>query len=103
MRAAAVVARLAGGEREFSKEELNRWSAGLRGQLMLPRSDGYEEARCVWNATVDKKPALIVRCAGVADAVHTVRWAVSEGLLLSIRGGGHNVAGSAVCDGGVVL
>jgi FAD/FMN-containing dehydrogenase len=103
MRAAAVVARLAGGEREFSNEELNRWSAGLRGQLLLPRSDGYEEARRVWNATVDKKPALIVRCAGVADVVRTVRWVGAHELSLSIRGGGHNIAGSAVCDGGVVL
>ncbi len=103
MQGAAVVARLAGGEREFSKDALRDWSAGLRGQLVLPRENDYAEACRVWNATVDKKPALIVRCAGVADVIHTVRWAVAEGLVLSVRGGGHNIAGSAMCDGGVVL
>ncbi len=75
----------------------------LRGELLLPGDGGYEAARNVWNGMVDKRPALIVRCAGVADVIHSVNFARTNNLLVSVRGGGHNVAGNAVCDGGIMM
>jgi len=77
--------------------------ARLRGALLLPADPGYDEARSVWNAMIDRRPALIVRCCGVADVVTCVRFARERGLALSIKGGGHNISGLAVCDGGLML
>jgi FAD/FMN-containing dehydrogenase len=76
---------------------------GFNGQVLGPADDAYEEARKVWNGAIDRRPALIARCAGVADVVGAVRFARANDLLVAVRGGGHNVAGSAVCDGGVVI
>jgi FAD/FMN-containing dehydrogenase len=75
----------------------------LRGELVRSEDDGYDKARAVFNGMVDRRPALIVRCAGVADVVRGVEFARSHNLPLSIRGGGHSVAGKAVCDGGLML
>jgi FAD/FMN-containing dehydrogenase len=75
----------------------------LRGPLLGPEDAGYDAARTVWNAMVDRRPALIARCAGAADVITAVNFARERDLLLSIKGGGHNVAGSAVCDGGLTL
>ena len=75
----------------------------LRGQLIQPGDAGYDASRTVWNAMIDRKPALIARCAGAADVIAGVRFAREHDLLLSIKGGGHNVAGLAVCDGGLLL
>lgn len=75
----------------------------LRGPLLEPGDDGYDAARSVWNAMIDRRPALIARCAGAADVIAAVTFAREHGLLLSIKGGGHNVAGIAVCDGGLML
>jgi FAD/FMN-containing dehydrogenase len=75
----------------------------LRGELMLPGRAGYHTARRVWNGMIDRHPAGIARCAGVADVVATVRFAREHGLEIAVRGGGHNVAGTAVCDGGIVI
>ncbi|MEO6353740.1 MAG: FAD-dependent oxidoreductase, partial [Burkholderiaceae bacterium] len=77
--------------------------ATLRGPLLLPDTPGFDEARVVWNAMIDRRPALIVRCAGTADVVACVNFAREHGLLLAVRGGGHNIAGNAVCDGGLML
>ena len=77
--------------------------AGIRGVVFRPGDDGYNEARKVWNGMIDRHPALIVRCAGTADVIACVNLAREEELPLAIRGGGHNVAGSAVCDDGVVV
>lgn len=77
--------------------------AGFAGELLRPGDAGYEEARRVHNALVDKRPALIARCRGVADVVATVGAAREQGLELSIRGGGHNVSGNAVTEGGLML
>src|SRR5262245_45262082 len=74
-------------------------SAGLRGRLLHPGDDGYDTARTVWNAMTDNRPAVIARCAGAADVIHCVRFAREHDLLVSVRGGGHNVAGNAVCEG----
>lgn len=75
----------------------------LRGELILPDMPGYHESRALWNGMIDRRPAAIVRCAGVADVIDTVNLARENDLLLAVRGGGHNVAGHAVCDGGMVI
>ncbi len=79
------------------------FSARLGGQLIRPGDPEYDNARRVWNAMSDKRPALIARCAGVADVIACVNFARENGLLVAVRGGGHNAAGNAVCDGGLVI
>jgi hypothetical protein len=78
-------------------------SVSLRGALLRPGDVGYDAARQVWNGMVDRKPSLIVRCAGAADVIRAVNLARSNNLLLSVRGGGHNIIGHAVCDGGLMI
>ena len=75
----------------------------LRGPLLTPDDPGYDEARAVRNGLIDRRPALIARCSGTADVVACVNFARERGLLLSVRGGAHNVAGNAVNDGGLVI
>jgi FAD binding domain/Berberine and berberine like len=75
----------------------------FHGQLLLPATPGYDTARTIWNGAVDRRPACIARCAGVADVVAAVRFARERDLEVAVRGGGHNVAGTAVCDDGVVI
>ena len=77
--------------------------ATLRGTVLAAGDDGYESARRVWNAMIDRRPRLIVRAAGVADVIAAVNFARDNGLLFSIRGGAHNVTGSAVADDGLML
>ncbi|HEU0022005.1 MAG TPA: FAD-binding oxidoreductase [Dehalococcoidia bacterium] len=79
------------------------FGTSLRGQLIRPEDHGYDDARQVWNGMIDKKPALIVRCAGVADVLAAVNFARDNNLLVAVRGGGHNITGNAVCDGGIVI
>lgn len=76
---------------------------GLRGTALTPHDEGYSAARAVWNAMIDRRPRLIVRCRGVADVMDAVRFARDHHLPVSIRGGAHNVAGHAVCDAGVMI
>src|SRR5215831_14873672 len=78
-------------------------AANLAGNLVLPKDESYDETRRLWNQTVDKHPAALVRCASVEDVVHAVRWTRSHGLSLSVRGGGHDFGGRSLCDGGVVI
>ena len=75
----------------------------LRGEVLQPGDESYDKARKVWNGMIDKKPALIVRCASADDVVAVVSFARENGILLAVRGGGHNVAGTAVADGGLVV
>jgi hypothetical protein len=75
----------------------------LRGRLLQPGDGGYDEARKVWNGMIDRRPALIARCAGVADVIAAVGFARSHELLVSVRGGGHNITGNAVCEGGLMI
>src|SRR5919202_5027080 len=75
----------------------------LRGALLRPDDDQYEAVRQVWNGMIDRKPALIARCAGAADVISAVNFARTHNLLVSVRGGGHGVAGYAVCDGGLMI
>lgn len=85
---------------EATLEEIK---SGLRGEVIAPGDDGYDAARRVWNGVIDKRPALIARCTGVADVISAVRFARDQGLPVAVRGGGHNVAGSAVSDGGLTI
>ncbi|HEX2468935.1 MAG TPA: FAD-binding oxidoreductase, partial [Solirubrobacterales bacterium] len=75
----------------------------FRGELLLPTSPGYDTARRIWNGAIDRRPACIARCTGVADVAAAVRFARDRDLEIAVRGGGHNVAGTAVCDDGVVI
>ena len=75
----------------------------MRGELLAPGDGGYDDARALWNAMIDRRPAMIARCRGVADVVDAVRAAGDLGLPISIRGGGHNVAGHAVGEGGMMI
>ncbi|HEY7491973.1 MAG TPA: FAD-binding oxidoreductase [Candidatus Tectomicrobia bacterium] len=79
------------------------FKGSLRGPVLCPGEAGYEAARQVWNGMIDRRPALIVRCAGVADVINAVNFARTHDLLVAVRGGGHNVAGTAVCNGGMVI
>ena len=75
----------------------------LRGQLLASGDAGYDDARKIWNGMIDKRPALIARCAGVADVISSVNFARSNQLLMSVRGGGHNIPGNCLCNGGLVI
>ena len=88
---------------ESPESLVNELKSRVRGPLLRPGEPGYDEARSVWNAMIDRRPALIVRCLGTADVVACVAAAREYGLQLSIKGGGHNIAGLAVCDGGLML
>src|SRR5437879_5621599 len=79
------------------------FKTSVRGPLLRPGGAGYHEARTIWNGMIDRRPALIARCAGVADVIHCVNFARAHTLLVAVRGGGHNGAGNAVCDGGLML
>lgn len=88
---------------KLASDAIEALKATLRGRIFQPDGDGYDEARSIWNAMVDRRPALIVRCAGVADVRAALAFARDQGLPLAIRGGGHNIAGSATCDDGLVI
>src|SRR5882757_7627477 len=75
----------------------------LLGQLLTPDTSGYDATRKVFNAMVDKRPALIARCAGRADVATCINFARDQDLPLSVRGGGHNFAGKSVAEGGLML
>jgi len=83
--------------------DIREFRSNLRGPLLQPGDPGYDAARVVWNGAIDRKPALIARCTGPADVISAVRFAGANNLLVSVRGGGHNVTGNAVCDGGLMI
>ncbi|WP_378946544.1 FAD-binding oxidoreductase [Mesorhizobium sp. ANAO-SY3R2] len=94
---------LDGGMTMIGAPVLEAFAASLRGEVLNAGDAGYDEARSVWNAMIDRRPGLIVRCAGAADVVAAVNFARENKLLVAVRGGGHNIAGSAVCDGGLMI
>ena len=87
----------------ISKEQIGDFRARVRGEVITPNDPGYDSARQLWNGMIDKRPALIVRCAGAADVLAALTHASDAGLALAVRGGGHNIAGSALCDNGLVI
>jgi len=101
--AAVSVTALAGGQVELDAHTVESFGASLDGSLIGRDSPGYEEARAVWNAMVEKRPALIARCAGAPDVKRSLDFARQHGLLFSVRGAGHNIAGSALCEGGLTV
>jgi FAD/FMN-containing dehydrogenase len=82
---------------------IEAFRTSVRGELLCPVDAGYDTARKVWNGMIDRRPALIIRCTGVADVIAAVQFARTHELLVAVRGGGHNVAGHAVCDGGLMI
>lgn len=94
---------LKGGTVPLATEALTALQPQLRGTLSLPGEAGYEEARTIWNAMIDRRPGAVMRCCGANDVMRAVRLARGNGLLLSVRGGGHNISGNAVCEGGLMI
>jgi FAD/FMN-containing dehydrogenase len=87
----------------LNEAKIDEFTKQLQGPLLRPGDEGYEASRKIYNAMINKHPALIVKCSGVADVIKSVNFARENKLLLAIRGGGHNVAGNALCDGGLVI
>ena len=91
------------GSKAIAGETLDALRAKLRGSLCVPGDEGYDPARTLWNAMVDRRPGLVVRCLGASDVVNALKLAREQKLLVAVRGGGHNIAGMAVCDGGLLI
>jgi hypothetical protein len=92
-----------GGEITLKAEAVAALQKNLQGRIAAPGSAEYDEARTIWNGMIDRRPALIVRCASAEDVVQAVRVARTHKPILAVRGGGHNIAGNAVCDGGLMI
>jgi FAD/FMN-containing dehydrogenase len=101
----ALRARIAASGIPFEEAvvDIRELRSTLRGPLLQSGDAGYDAARHVWNGGIDRKPALIARCTGPADVITAVKFARANNLLVSVRGGGHNVTGNAVCDGGLMI
>src|SRR6266446_3452985 len=97
------VTTLTGTDRQLQASKMDACKKSLRGHALSPGDDGYEETRKVWNGHIDRRPGLIVCCVGVSDVLNAVHFARDNHLLVSVRGGGHNVAGSSICDGGIMI
>ncbi len=87
----------------LSEDALDKLKSLIQGDVLLPTDNEYDNARKIWNGMIDKCPALIVRCTGPADVIDAIKFAREHNILVSIRGGGHNVAGNALCDDGMVI
>jgi FAD/FMN-containing dehydrogenase len=94
---------LDGGQTSLRAEELDVLAAALRGDIVPDGAPGYDDARHIWNAMIDRRPALVVRCRGAADVMKAVRFARDHALLVSVRGGGHNIGGNALADGAMLI
>lgn len=84
-------------------EEIGQFQTSVHGDVIRPVDDDYDDVRRVWNGMIDKHPKLTVRCRGTADVIRAVEFTRENDLRVAIRGGGHNVAGTAVCDDGLVI
>jgi FAD/FMN-containing dehydrogenase len=87
----------------ISPSAIEKFRASLRGPSFCLGEAGYDEARKVWNGAIDKRPAVIARCAGVRDVIYCVNFARANDVLVAVRGGGHNIGGNAVCDEGLMI
>ncbi|MDN3920595.1 FAD-binding oxidoreductase [Roseateles violae] len=97
------LAQMDGGTVELPPEALQAFRTAFKGPVLAPEDPAYEEVRKIWNAMIDRRPGLIARCSGTADVVQAVRFARQHRLLCSVRGGGHNIAGLSVCEGGLMI
>ena len=88
---------------KLQSTKIDAFKGKFRGEVVSPGDEAYDDARKIWNAMIDKHPALIVRCITTSDVVLAVNFARDNELLLAVRGGGHNIAGSAMCDDGIVI
>ncbi|NNF57424.1 MAG: FAD-binding oxidoreductase [Rhodothermaceae bacterium] len=94
---------LDGSPTTLSEPEVAALAGGLGGGVLTPESDTYDETRAIWNGMIDRRPGLIARCTHAADVQHAVRFARKHDLLVAVRGGGHNIAGHAICDDGLLI
>ncbi len=101
--ASLSLAKLSGGTAGLSEQAIATLKGRVRGAVLVDGDDGYDAARSIWNSMIDRRPGLIVRCVGAADVRAAIDFAREAGAVLAVRGGGHNIAGSAVCDGGVMI
>src|SRR5882762_10269569 len=90
-------------EAAMARQSVEQHKGTLRGELIQPGDQGYDAARKVYNAMIDRRPRLIALCADVADVITAVNFARENKVLVSIRGGGHNAGGLGVCDDGLVI
>ena len=97
------IAALSGGEISIEDSAIAQFRKGLRGELLQNGDPGYDEARSIWNAMIDRRPALIARCVNASDIIQAVHFARENGILLAVKGGGHNIAGNAVCERGLMV
>src|SRR5262245_45691301 len=103
MTTAVSVKTRSGAPTTLATDAVDALRGRLRGTLCLPGEPGNEQARTIWNAMIGRRPAAIIRAAGAADVIAGVRLAREHGMLLAVRGGGHNIAGNAVCEGGLMI
>ena len=101
--AEVAAASLDGKPLKLTGAEIKELRAALKGSLLLAQDGGYEQARRVWNGSIDRHPALIVRCASREDIAHAVQFASAHSLLTAVRGGGHSLSGQSTCEGGVMI
>jgi len=87
----------------INEKLIEDFKSSLRGQLIRIGDENYESSRKIWNGMINKFPSMIVKCTGTGDVIHSVNFARNNGLIVAIRGGGHNIAGLAICDGGMVI
>jgi FAD/FMN-containing dehydrogenase len=87
----------------IDQTKIDEFKASLRGELVLPGDEKYNDARKVYNAMIDKKPAMIAYCADVTDVMNSVNFGRDNKMLIAARGGGHNGGGLGICDGGLVI
>jgi FAD/FMN-containing dehydrogenase len=92
-----------GDTKDVATGTLEDFRRGIRGKVLDPKASSYHDARTIWNATIDRRPALIVQCEEAGDVVRCVQFARDNGLLVAVKGGGHHIAGNAICDDGIVI
>src|SRR5262249_38748218 len=92
-----------GAGKTVDESQIGTFKAGLNGKILTDSDTGYDDARTIWNAMIDRRPALIAQALGADDVKRAVDFARENDLLLSIKGGGHNIAGNAVCEGGFMI
>src|SRR5581483_1276137 len=94
---------LSGSAISVPKSDIADLAASLQGELLLPTHSRYEQARRVWNGSINKRPALIASCVGAADVMRAVNFAREHHLLTAVRAGGHSTSGKSTCDGGIMI